>query len=266
MSTGKDWRIETDGMDYFRSQKKTLEVADRRPVIRKAGDLVGPGIGANTTRLTDYNDLLATFNGYFSSAIGALNAPTADEAFVGEIISDAELGGMQVFTGLSTGIEYRRTFSRSPIDPEALSWSPWIGSNRLVPSVRGFSERDTNVLSGTATALITPTLSFFGPAGYYSQTDTGIQILRQGIYTGVIQIGDRGGSTVVSNLTVYLPDGTTTIAQTQLNVQLVSTVHIPFTVRAADGEQGFTIALIQSSGVPRDLWWRFSCARIGDTV
>jgi len=124
--SNQNWRTDIDAGDYFGQQKKTLAMADRRPVIRRAADLVGPGIGANTVRITDYNNLLATFNGFYSSASGADNAPNADENFVGYVVSDAEFGGRQVFTGLTSGATYSRLFNRSLADPELIGWSAWV--------------------------------------------------------------------------------------------------------------------------------------------
>jgi len=69
------WRIETDAQDYFGHQKKQLTLADRRPVIRKASDLVGPGLDYNATRLDDFNDLLGRYNGYYAATAGVRNAP-----------------------------------------------------------------------------------------------------------------------------------------------------------------------------------------------
>jgi hypothetical protein len=118
-------RIEINGGDYFGHQKKKLQIADRRPVIRKAADLVGPGINANTVQITSYNDLLATYNGFFSSEAGASFAPNETDQFAGFTISDAALGGTQTFTSLATGVSYRRTFTRSPLDAGSIFWGDW---------------------------------------------------------------------------------------------------------------------------------------------
>src|SRR6478752_2320563 len=97
MSNERNWREDTNAETYFGHQQKQVNLADRRPVIRTASDLVGPGIDSNTVRITDYNDLLATFNGYYSSLAGAASAPNATEDFVGVVISDSALGGRQEF-------------------------------------------------------------------------------------------------------------------------------------------------------------------------
>lgn len=124
--SSQNWRIEKGAVDYFGHKQKQLDVADRRPVLRKASDLVGPGLGAFTTRLTNYNDILALYNGFFSSAPGAANAPNATEAFTGYVISDAEIGAQQVFRGLTSGTQFVRTALRNPADANSITWGNWI--------------------------------------------------------------------------------------------------------------------------------------------
>lgn len=265
MSGEQGWRTTTDAGDYFLHQQKEVAIERRKPVIRKGSDLVGPGIGANAVRLDEYNDLLATFNGYYASETGAVNAPNDNEPFVGYVISDAALGGRQVFTGLETGEEYSRTFTRSPIDPEAIAWTPWVGKQRIQPTAQGYSEIDTSVLSGTATTLRPPNISVIGDSTCYERTDAGISVLRQGIYTGSIQVGDRV-SGVIADVYFYRPNGSVTTGLGQLGVPLAPTVHIPFTVWATDGEQGFSVVVNHTAGSARDIWWRFSCTRLGDAV
>lgn len=123
--SSEDWRIEINAQDYFGHQKKKLELADRRPVIRRASDLVGPGIAATAVRVTDYNDLLATYNGYYASDVGALNAPNDTEAFVGAVSADAGLGGVQTLWGFTTGDSFTRAFTRNPMNPDEIHWGTW---------------------------------------------------------------------------------------------------------------------------------------------
>jgi hypothetical protein len=122
----QNWRTEVDASDYFGNQKKILAFNDRKPLIRRASDLVGPGIAATCVRLTDYNDLLATYNGFFSSAPGANEAPEATDAYVGTVSGDAELGGVQTFTSLDTEIRYQRVFRRNPSDAATIYWGDWV--------------------------------------------------------------------------------------------------------------------------------------------
>lgn len=270
MSGQQDWRIGTNGEDYLLHRDKQLAVADRRPVIRRGADLVGPGIGAGAVRLDDLNNLLGTFNGYYSSVPGALNAPDAHlpvgqrESFVGYVVSDPELGGRQVFTGLTSGTEYSRTFYRSPTDPEALGWSPWSGQ-RILPSAEGFDKVDTTVQVNLSVMLAAPALNVIGEPGIYERSEAGVRINKPGVYTGMIQVGDLAGSTV-ANLFVYLPRGGTTTMIGHLNVPLAQTFYIPFTVSATDSNQGFSVVGYHNSAQQRDMWWRFSCTRLGDAT
>ncbi len=142
----QNWRPEIDAEDYFSHQKKKLNVADRRPVIRKASDLVGPGIDGQAVRIDNFNDPLAQFNGYFSAVVAsgmdvAMNAP-AEGSFIGTVISDAELGGKQMFTSLGDGKEYVRTFIRNPTDTDFVFWGPWGlaggGSGGPIGSITAF--------------------------------------------------------------------------------------------------------------------------------
>ena len=121
----QSWRTEVDAGDYFLHQKKQLSLADRRPVIRRSSDLVGPNIGAAATRITDFNDLLATYNGFCSAAPGAAGAPNSTDAYIGYVVMDDELGGEQVFRSLVSGVEYARTALRNPSDPSSITWSSW---------------------------------------------------------------------------------------------------------------------------------------------
>lgn len=130
----RNGRIDTDAADYFGGQRKTLAVADRRPVIRRASDLVGPGIGASATRITDFNDVLATYNGYYSYLFQSAGvsttakAPNTTESFIGYVIFDDELGGEQVFRGLTSRTQYVRTGVRNALDPSSITWSAWAAS------------------------------------------------------------------------------------------------------------------------------------------
>lgn len=121
----QNWRTEITGQDYFGHQKKQAAVENRRPVIRKASDLVGPGIASSAVRITDFNNILATFNGYFSADAEATNAPNTTDQFIGFVSSDAELGGVQQFTSLTDGKVWVRVFNRNPADSSALYFGTW---------------------------------------------------------------------------------------------------------------------------------------------
>lgn len=129
MSGEQNWRIpngKTQAETYLGNQQRRNDIADRRPVIRKASDLgLGPGISAAAVPITDFNNLLATYNGYYSAAQGAVNSPNPLDKLVGTVVMDSATGGVQRFTGLLTGIDYKRAFIRNPSDPESISWGAW---------------------------------------------------------------------------------------------------------------------------------------------
>lgn len=134
--SSQDWRIGTTASDYLRNQDKRLSTDERRPVIRKASDLVGPGIGAAATRVTNYNDVLATFNGWVSSETGAESAPNPDEPFTGAVVNDDLLGGTQTLTGMVSGNTYRRLFIRNPSDPDSLGFTDWVSETAVASIVK----------------------------------------------------------------------------------------------------------------------------------
>lgn len=263
--SGQSWRPETDAEDYFIHQKKQLTLADRRPVIRKASDLVGPGFGANTIRITDYNSVLATFNGYFSSAPGADNAPNGDEAFTGYVVSDAELGGQQVFTGLSSGTEYRRTFTRSVTDSATLGWGAWSGSR--IPATATSGGQIPTTVPGTSSMVLTPpTMLITGEPGVFERSDAGITVLKQGVYTGAARFTNSGTytPTATEEIFFYYPKGGTTVLAAQYLVVGQRTLNIPFTVTVSDTGGGFTLTYNNTSVNPIVARWDFSCTRVGD--
>lgn len=259
-----NWRTQVNAVDYLGQQKKATAIEQRRPTIRKSSDLVGPGIGAAAVRLDDYNNLLATFNGYYSSEAGALNAPNTTEAFVGQVVSDAELGGRQIFTGLTSGTEYSRVFTRSPTDPESIGWGLWRGQ-RIPPTAMGNTEVLTFVPQTGVVILAPPILTTLGEAGVYERSDVGIRIRKQGVYTGHIQLG-CGDLTLVANVNLQKPFGNTSpiVGNTWQNVG--PSVHYPFTVWAYDESQGFSVAVDHAVASTIDFWWRFQCTRVGDAV
>lgn len=122
----QNWRDSKEIEDYLLHQQKQQDLNNRRPVIRRAADLVGPGIAATAVRVTNFNDLLAQYDGFFSAAPGALNAPDSEQGFIGFIASDAELGGVQILFGLTDQMMYRRVFTRNAADPDFIAWGAWL--------------------------------------------------------------------------------------------------------------------------------------------
>ena len=106
--TQQNWRNETNATDYFTNQQKQLAVADRRPVIRRAVDLVGPGVAATAVRIVDFLDPLAQFNGFFSALHTALDRPPVEQSYVGYVSSDLNGGRTDVLRSLRRALLYPR--------------------------------------------------------------------------------------------------------------------------------------------------------------
>lgn len=263
----EDWTIPTNGETYLRHQQKSTNLADRRPVPRKAADLgLGPGMGASAVRIEDFSDLLATFNGYYAAAPGAAGAPNATDTFVGYVVSDSEFGGRQVFTSLESGVEFSRTFYRSSTDPESLGWTDWTGQ-RIPATATGYERVATWTQPGAVAVLRPPVLTTVGEPGLYETSAGGIRVRRQGIYTGHIQVGDYYGD-AIGDIYPSIPNGSDLIMLGQLGRNLAPTATIPFTVVATNGDQGFSVNFVLASSFTsgREIWWRFSCTRVGDAI
>lgn len=119
-----NWPVPATLEAYLSQQQRKSAIADRRPVIRRPGDLMGPGLAALAIPVNDLDDPLAQFNGFFSVTSGALHAPSAG-SFVGYTASDGDLGGVQMLTRLSDGVTYSRVFNRAPSDPDYVVWGAW---------------------------------------------------------------------------------------------------------------------------------------------
>lgn len=69
----------------------------RRPIVRKAADILGPGFAPFATVITDWNSDEAAFNGYFWSAAAAdSNAPDTTSIWMGHCVSNGQYGWQQV--------------------------------------------------------------------------------------------------------------------------------------------------------------------------
>lgn len=128
MGNAEDWTIPTDVHDFLGQAKRRREIDARDPGEPFARPEIGPGIRAEAVDVSNWNDQLATYNGTYASAPGALNAPTTNQAFIGETLMDPEFGGIQNAWPLVPGttISYRRAFTRAPGDAATITWGAWV--------------------------------------------------------------------------------------------------------------------------------------------
>lgn len=206
----QDWRMGTNAEDFLRGNQKRLALDERRPVIRKASDLVGPGIDAAAVSITDYNDVLATFNGYYSSVPGALYAPNTADSFIGFVIMDDTLGGVQTFTSLVSGNEYRRTFLRNPSDEDSLSFGLWHTDETVPATVYSASSINSRIIteldSGEGVQCEMPEMAFIGDPDTYARSVRVLSILRPGVYSGYFWWRTTENITV-DTLQIEFPNG-----------------------------------------------------------
>jgi hypothetical protein len=262
--SGQNWRTEVDATDYFGHQKKRVDLEQRRPVVRRASDLVGPGIGSAAIRVTDYNDVLATFNGYYSSAPGALNAPTDTESFIGTTVADPVLGGRQALTGLLTGYEYTRTFVRNASDPASISWGVWHEAERIPASATASEAIPTTKVSGQGlTRLKAPKIEAIGAPGTYEWEKESIHVLRPGVYTGSATL--TGPDAVLISVAVQWPDRSGSKSMSLGPLYLRRTGPIPFTFWSTGENQQISVYADHSETTEQTITWQdFAITRVGD--
>lgn len=75
MSTTTNWPIQSGADDWFRQTSKRLNRMERMSAPTSAADLLGPGMSSQAVQIIDWNDEIATFNGFFYTLAGAYNTP-----------------------------------------------------------------------------------------------------------------------------------------------------------------------------------------------
>lgn len=142
-----NWRISQNFTDWATDIEKRLMHEERRPTPT-ARSLLGPGIAMTSGRLLDWNDAVATVNGFWWSSPGALNTPDAtDTTLSGKYwMGRSQADGTSGF-GVQWCAEFRpppdgtgeittddmpwpqTTWMRrwyQPLDGSARTWSDWM--------------------------------------------------------------------------------------------------------------------------------------------
>jgi len=262
----QDWRVGTNSDDYFRHRDKRIATEERRPVVRKASDLVGPGINSSATRITDFNDTLATFNGYYSADVGAAYAPNATDPFIGFVSMDESLGGRQVFTSLVSGNEYTRVFLRNPADESSISWGLWhSGDEGLAPATVYATTMISTLLPDTdATHLVMPVVEFSGEGSTFARASDKMNVLRPGVYTGYVWVHTVENITV-DDVQVEHPNGDVQTYDILYAISGSTGVMVPLHFIATDGLGYVRVTITQSSGsTATGQFLRMNLTRIGD--
>lgn len=130
MGGSNSGRIEVNGLQVLTGMQKRIRQEERRPLIRTASDLLGPGLGPYAVRLMDFNDDAAVFNGLFYAEPGAQNGPDTNRYWMGQVIANADGYGYQRMAEfrapadpLFAPVEYIRTFTSIG---SARSYGTWL--------------------------------------------------------------------------------------------------------------------------------------------
>src|SRR5262245_60793237 len=115
MAGSNGWRAETDVADWARSMEKRLMHEERRPPAMAAVAALGPGIGAVSQMVKDWNSTDVLFSGFYCSTamMGSRNSPNDTKDWVGMCIScETGMGIQQLFevAANAPGQVYLRTW------------------------------------------------------------------------------------------------------------------------------------------------------------
>jgi hypothetical protein len=209
---------------------------------------------------------LAQFNGYFSCLAGATGAPNADEDFVGMTITDGELGGTQIFTGLDSRFEYQRVFTRNPTDPSSILWGPWGGTERVPATATSGAPETVVAPPGSLPPfyLTAPAISTIGLSGTYDVVGGTLLVLRQGVYTGFVNF-ESVDSIPFTLAHVEFPQGDS-IKTVVLPVGITG-ASVPLNFWTSGIAQSIRVRIAHDEGTSESLIWRdYSLTRVGDAL
>lgn len=174
---------------YLRHTEKRILKEQRRPIVRKGSDILGPGFAPYATEISDWNANAATFNGYFWSAGDATNAPD-------------DIGSSEMWLGWSVSQGTRgiqRAYNPALMDGWTRSWEvisgvrtylPWVSDTEpyYPPYCSLEAGATTNIASDAAYHKIILDTEVHNDATYFSHDGTGVITVNQ---AGTYKIGYR---------------------------------------------------------------------------
>lgn len=95
MGGTNSWRAPQDAADWMREVEKRILHEERRPSIRSASDIMGPGLSPYSVLINDWNADETAFNGFFHSDPNALNSPDGTRYWMGTSQATTEGYGLQ---------------------------------------------------------------------------------------------------------------------------------------------------------------------------
>jgi hypothetical protein len=116
------WRVPQDASDWMREVEKRILHEERRPNVRTASDIMGPGLSPYSVLINDWNVDETNFNGFFHSDPGALNTPDNTRYWMGTSQATSEGYGLMRVTEYRDGrtgytwprLTYIRKFFTAP--------------------------------------------------------------------------------------------------------------------------------------------------------
>lgn len=174
----------------------------RRPLIRNASDLLGPGFGPQAVQTFDWSSDEAAFNGFFWSAPGAINAPDATSYWAGVCLATSDGSGVQRVTMHEGGVWPAVTMVRRYTTPSTNRlYSQWSTEANLAPL---FSQTTTNqnIVGGTFNPVggLVATPTSFGPGDRWLVTVSLDVAHNAGSGTGDFVCGLSVGGSVVTGV------------------------------------------------------------------
>jgi hypothetical protein len=152
----------TDAVEAFRQNEKRLAHQERRPMVKQASDILGPGIGPFAVEIENWNVPDATFNGFFWTSPGGTGAPDTTHYWIGQTTASEDGFGLQrVFTFHDSAFFPPRQAFRQFYDPGNgnVSFGAWVSGIGLADgdtfsSVGDATGRGAAVINGDGTASI----------------------------------------------------------------------------------------------------------------
>jgi hypothetical protein len=189
----------------MRDVEKRILHEERRPNIKSASDLLGPGLAPFSIWISDWNAPETTFNGLFHSEPGAFNTPVAGRYWMGSSQATADGYGLQRVTeyrGYTTDVVWpRQTYVRKffTVAESQRQFSPWrlddgtpvglvaeyAGSNIFVP-LFSTANNATAWTVATGWSIARQETRYVAP----SLLHTDVELLRTGAAINVGTTGD----------------------------------------------------------------------------
>lgn len=157
-----NYPIVTDADGYFRQNEKRLMHEERRPMVKTASDILGPGIAPYAVLIDHWNADEATFNGVFWTEPGDTGAPDLTHWWVGKTeASEDGFGIQQVMTFHDSLLFPPITRRRQFYDPGNgnITYSNWVSQHHVAIGDSVSSQGDAGgagawSLNGDGTATI----------------------------------------------------------------------------------------------------------------